>query len=240
MRCRRIARTRRAAPWSSGLRSCACRETVQLIVRVNTVGTPEGEADLRAALSRVPAIGAVLLPKVESAEDVRAAARLAEASNSDAELYAIIETAQGLEDCGAIARADPRLKALFFGGFDLSTALGCAMAWEPLLYARSRVVHAGALGGIEVLDSPFPDVDDVEGLRANCERIKALGMTGKAAKHAKQIATIRDAFTPTAAEIARARTIVEMFRADPTRPLVYEGKLIELPAIKRLERLCSL
>ena len=212
-------------------------DAVQLIVRVNTMGSPEGESDIRAVVSRMPAIGALLLPKVESTEDVRAAVRIAESLNSAVELYAIIETTQGLEDCGAIALSDPRLRALFFGGFDLSTALGCAMAWEPLLYARSRVVHAGALGGIEVLDSPFPDVDDVEGLRANCERIKALGMTGKAAKHAKQVATIRDAFTPTAAEIARARSIVEMFRADPTRPLVYEGKLVELPTIRKLERL---
>jgi len=114
------------------------------------------------------------------------------------------------------------------------------MAWEPLLYARSRVVHAGALAGIEVLDSPYPELDNEPGLRENCEKVKALGMTGKCAKHASQIATIRDAFTPTDAEVARARAIVGQFRADPTRPLVYEGKLVELPSVKKLERIAGL
>jgi citrate lyase beta subunit len=114
------------------------------------------------------------------------------------------------------------------------------MAWEPLLYARSRVVHAAALGRIEVIDSPYPDVNDDAGLRAACEQVKALGMTGKAAKHARQVATIRGAFTPTRGEIERARAIVALFRADPTQPLVFEGKLVELPSIKRLERIADL
>ena len=221
----------------AALRSLQARPEVQLIARVNALADPDGPRDLRTMLLELPAIGAVLLPKVESPEEVRWAGTLAEESGRDAELYAIIETAQGLEHCAQIARAHPRLKALFFGGFDLSTALGCAMAWEPLLYARSRVVHAGALGGIEVIDSPYPDVANLEGLRAACEQVKALGMSGKAAKHASQVATIREAFTPTAAEMDRARRIVEMFRGDPTKPLVFEGKLVELPTIKKLQRM---
>jgi (S)-citramalyl-CoA lyase len=213
---------------------------VQVAVRVNTVRTPEGRADIDAILSHAPSVGALMLPKVDSAEDILDVSRAAARRSSPVELYAIIETAPGLERSAEIAAADGRLKALFFGGFDLSTALGCAMAWEPLLYARSRVVHAGALGGIEVIDSPFADVNDLEGLGADCVRIRALGMAGKCAKHATQVATILEAFTPTAAEIERARRIVALFRADPVRPLVFDGKLIELPAIKRLERLAAM
>jgi len=212
----------------------------QLIARINSLDSPEGPIDLRAALRESTALEGVLLPKVENAEQVRRAGALADELRSSAELYAIIESAEGLADALAIARSHTRLKALFFGGFDLSTALGCEMAWEPLLYARSRVVHAAALGRIEVIDSPFPSVDDEVGLRAACERAKALGMSGKAAKHSHQVSTIREVFTPSANEIRRARTIVDMFRADPTRPLVFEGKLVELPTIKRLERLADL
>jgi citrate lyase beta subunit len=213
---------------------------VQAITRINSLGTFEGPVDLRAALLEAPALGGVLLPKVESAEEVRWAGELADEAKSAAELYAIIETAEGLENAVAIAMAHPRLKALFFGGFDLSTALGCAMAWEPLLYARSRVVHAAAIGRIEVIDSPFPDIHDEAALRANCRQAKALGMAGKCAKHASQIAAILETFTPTSQEVERARVIVGLFRADPTRPLVYEGKLVELPTIKRLERIAGL
>lgn len=221
----------------AALKGVAVSAGVQLIARVNSLGSFEGPIDLRAALLEMGALGGVMLPKVESAEEVRWAGAIAEESGRDAELYAIIETTQGLESCAQIARSHPWLKALFFGGFDLSTALGCAMAWEPLLYARSRVVHAGALAGIEVIDSPYPDVADLEGLRAACEQVRALGMTGKAAKHASQLATIRDVFTPTPAEVERARRIVEMFREDPTKPLVFEGKLVELPTIKKLQRM---
>jgi (S)-citramalyl-CoA lyase len=222
------------------LRDLKVPKGVELIARVNSLRSRDGIGDMRTALLEPGPLRALMLPKVDTADEVRWAAALVQEAKSSVDLYAIIETAQGLENCAAIARAGARLKALYFGGFDLSTALGCDMAWEPLLYARARVVHAAACAGIEALDCPFPEIDDVTGLRAECERVKALGMSGKAAKHASQVATIREAFTPTPAEIARARRIVELFRAEPTRPLVFEGKLIELPAIKRLERVADL
>jgi len=221
------------------LRKVAPPRGVQLIARVNSLRSTAGVEDA-VALLREPRIGGLLLPKVESADEVRWAAALADDAGRETELYAIIETADGLEHCRGIAAAHERMKALFFGAFDLSTALGCANEWEPLLYARSRAVHAAAAANIEVIDSPFAGVEDLEGLRAACAQVKALGMNGKAAKHASQVATIREAFTPTRSEIERARAIVAKFQADPTRPLLHEGKLVELPAIKRLERLAAL
>ena len=212
---------------------------VQLMARVNAMNEPDGAEDLHALLREGPAFRGVMLPKVNGPDEVRAAGDLVDAARADVDLYAIIETAEGLERCGEIAQAHPRLQALVFGGFDLSAALGCEMAWEPLLYARSRVVHAAALGRVEVIDSPYPDVADVDGLRENCARVRALGMTGKAAKHASQVATILGAFTPSAAEVARAKAIVALYEADPTRPLVHEGKLVELPTVKRMQRIAA-
>ncbi len=168
---------------------------MQLVARVNEIGTPEGDEDVRA-LSRSPgALGALMLPKVNAATAITRAIELSAAAPF--ELYPIIETCEGLEQCAAIARTGSQLKALVFGGFDLSTALGCEMAWEPLLYARSRVVHAAAWAGVDCLDSPYPVIDDLAGLRESCSRAKALGMTGKAAKHASQVRAIVESFTPT-------------------------------------------
>lgn len=212
---------------------------VQLIARVNGMLEPDGLLDVRALLAQAPAFGGFLLPKVVGPDEVRAAAEMCEQSGRSLDLYAIIETAEGLEHCVTIAGAHPLLKALYFGGFDLSTALGCEMAWEPLLYARSRVVHAAGMAGVQVIDSPYADVADLAGLRDSCARVKSLGMAGRCAKHASQVAAILESFTPSAKEIRRARDIVAQFRKDPTRPLVYEGKLIELPAIKRLERIAA-
>ena len=219
--------------------TCTVPEGVQLLARVNAMSEPEGADDLHAILRDGVRFGGVMVPKVNDAEEVRMAGVLADAAGRDLDLYPIIETAEGLERAAEIAQAHPRVKALVFGGFDLSNALGCEMAWEPLLYARSRAVHAGALARIEVMDSPFPDVADLDGLAESCARARALGMTGKAAKHASQVATIRAAFTPTPREIERARAIVAMYEADPTRPLVYEGKLVELPTVKRMQRIAG-
>jgi citrate lyase beta subunit len=196
-------------------------------------------ADVEALITNGGAAGAFMLPKVSGPGDVLAAAARLEAAGSAIELAAIIETAEGLEHCASIARAHARLRSLYFGGFDLSSALGCAMAWEPLLYARSRVVHAAALAGIEALDSPYPGTTDLAGLAADCARVKALGMTGRCTKHASHVTPIRRAFSATAEEIARARQIVGLFRRDPTRPLTFEGRLVELPAIRRLERIAD-
>jgi (S)-citramalyl-CoA lyase len=213
---------------------------VQLAVRINSLRSLDGVADLLECL-QLPRrrLEAVVLPKVETEDEVRWAGILADEAESRLELHAIVETNDGLENCLQIAKSHPRLKALFFGGFDLSTALGCAMAWEPLLYARSRVVHAAASAGIEALDSPFPEVDNLAGLRASAEQAKSLGMVGKAAKHASQIPAINGIFTPQAREVERARKILELFALDPTKPLVFEGKLIELPTIKRLRRVAE-
>ena len=212
----------------------------QLAVRINSLRSLDGVADILACLQLGRTrLGAVVLPKVETDDEVRWAGILADEADSHLELYVIVETNDGLENCLQIAKSHPRLKALFFGGFDLSTALGCAMAWEPLLYARSRVVHAAASASIEVLDSPFPEVDNLAGLRASAEQAKSLGMVGKAAKHATQIPAITDIFTPQSREVERARKILEVFAVDPRKPLVFEGKLIELPTIKRLRRIAE-
>lgn len=213
----------------------------RIVVRINSLRTVEGLADMHAFLVRPHTVGALVLPKVETDDELRWAAALAEDAGSALQFICIIETADGLENCGAIARAHPRLAALFFGGFDMSTALGADMAWEPLLYARSRVVHAAAgAGGLQVLDSPFPGLDDAAGLHNSAMKARSIGMSGKTAKHASHIGAINAVFTPDEAEIAHARRVVAAFEQDPGRPLVVDGKLVELPTIKRLQRLTGL
>lgn len=179
------------------LASVAQDGRVELAVRINSLRSRDGVADMLACL-QLPrtSLGAVVLPKVQTGDEVCWAGGLADEADSRLDLYAIVETNDGLANSRQIAKGHSRLKALFFGGFDLSTALGSEMAWEPLLYARSRVVHAAASAGIEALDSPFPEVSSPDGLRASAARAKALGMAGKAAKDISQIRTITEVFTP--------------------------------------------
>ena len=86
----------------------------------------------------------------------------------------------------------------------MSAALGCQMAWEPLLYARSKVVHACALAAIPLLDSPYAGkVEDINGLRDDCVRAKALGLKGKCARQPAQVATIHAVFAEIGAPPSR-------------------------------------
>ena len=86
----------------------------------------------------------------------------------------IIETVRGLAAVEEIAGA-PSALGVLFGPGDLALELGCATDWEPLLYARSRTIHAARLAGKYALDGPFFDVGDQEGLASEAARAQALG-----------------------------------------------------------------
>jgi (S)-citramalyl-CoA lyase len=94
------------------------------------------------------------------------------------------------------------------GAADLAADLGADAAWEPLAFARSRLVAASALHAVMPIDSPFFDIHDERGLRDETGRAVALGFEAKAAIHPNQIAIINAALTPTEAAVAKARAII--------------------------------
>ncbi|EDP61045.1 Citryl-CoA lyase [alpha proteobacterium BAL199] len=77
------------------------------------------------------------------------------------------------------------------------------VGWEALLYARSRVVHAAAGAGVDVIDVPFLDLNDMDGMKREAEAARALGFCGKGSIHPKQVPVLNEIFTPTEAEFAR-------------------------------------
>merc|ERR1712023_104597 len=90
-------------------------------------------------------------------------------------LHIIIESNSGLEKAHQIAQASPRVEAMLFGGVDMAAELRCEASWEALLYARSRLVHAAAAAQLDLIDVPFLDLSDPEGLRKEATSAKALG-----------------------------------------------------------------
>jgi citrate lyase beta subunit len=144
-----------------------------------------------------------------------------------------------LERAHEIARASDRIDSLILGAVDMSADLRCQKAWEPLLYTRSRLVHAAASAGIDLLDVPYLNLDDPEGLRQEATGCARLGFTGKASIHPNQIAIINEAFTPTAEQIARARKLVAAFEKNPSGLVVVDNELIELPVIRSMQRILA-
>ena len=122
----------------------------------------------------------------------------------------------------------------------MAAELRCANAWEPLLYARSRVVHAAASAGLDVIDVPYLDLDDLEGMVHAAQQARELGFSGKGAIHPKQIEALNQVFTPSGEEIARARQIIATFEEADTGLVVIDGKLIEKPVLREMERVLAI
>ena len=155
-------------------------------------------------------------------------------------LHVIIETNRGLQAAFDIAGCSSRIDGLFFGGIDMAAELRCGSDWESLLYARSRVVHAAASAGIDVVDVPYLDLGDMEGMITAARHAKRLGFSGKGAIHPKQVGTLNDVFTPTAEEVERARRIISAFEEADTGLVVVDGKLIEKPVLRDMFRILAI
>ena len=204
----------------------------EVSLRINDPKTDLGQRDLDALLGAAVRPDALMLPKVSGADDVRAVEATIGARGLDLPLIVQIETAQGVAAAIEIGTASPNVSALFFGAIDLSAELGCAVEWDSLVYARSKVVLAAAVAGVAALDSPFMNVAALDALRTESRRARRLGFVGKAAIHPTQVSVIQEALAPTADEIAWARKVVAAYEANEGGVLLVEGQLIERPVVR--------
>lgn len=190
-------------------------------VRINAIDTP-WSADDAAEAGRLADF--VMVPKAESPDHLARVAELAPGKP----LWPLVETAEGLRRAWDIAAATG-VQGVLFGAFDYSADVGCALEWEPLLFARSQLAAACARARVELLDAPSGDIRDNDALAGSTRRAKALGFTGRACIHPDQVASVNGVFTPADAELAEARRLVEAFDAAGGRAAQLDGKLIELP-----------
>lgn len=213
---------------------------VERIVRINCLREAFGLADVQAVLSTDTPPPALMLPKVRTPDEIVWLDNLLTERGHPTRLHVIIETNAGLEAVYDIARASLRIDALFFGGVDMAAELRCKNAWEPLLYARSRVVHAAASVGIDVVDVPFLDLEDPEGMERDARLALDLGFSGKGSVHPKQIPILNKVFTPDQAQVERARRVIRAFEEADTGLVVIDGKLIEKPVLREMHRILKI
>ena len=213
---------------------------VERIVRINSMRERFGIEDVNAVLASTTPPPALMMPKVRTPDEVVMLDQLLTEAGHATRLHVIIETNEGLEAAFEIARCSNRIDAMFFGGVDMAAELRCQNTFESMIYARSRVVHASAAAGLDVIDVPFLDLDDPEGMRIEAEKVRDLGFAGKGSVHPKQIATLNEVFTPSADKIARARRIIAEFEAADTGLVVIDGKLIEKPVLRDMYRIVAI
>jgi citrate lyase subunit beta / citryl-CoA lyase len=210
------------------------------MVRIN-----QGERGLEDLNYAIPHhVNLILLPKCESAEQVLAVGhRITELLKKNkiagpVWIMPIIESALGVLQAYSIASASENVVSLAIGLEDYTADLGTRRSSEGTesFFARSMVVNAARAAGIQPIDSVFSDVADMEGLKQNVIRSKALGFDGMGCIHPRQIRVIHENFAPTAEEIEKAKRIVFAFHEAQSLGLgvVSLGtKMIDPPVVKR-------
>lgn len=208
---------------------------VAVAVRINPLTSPWGERDVADLVERAgPRIGSLVIPKVESGEDVLAVDRLLCSVGEPARgvgLQALIETAGGILRAGEIAIGSPRLEALILGYADLAASLGRAPGPAPpeqWLHAQETVLVAARAAGLQAIDGPYLEIRDDDGLRLRAEHARALGFDGKWAVHPGQLGIINAAFTPVHEELVRARAILDaLARAEGRGAVELDGEMVD-------------
>lgn len=206
---------------------------VPVHVRVNALDSPWAGQDL-AAVAPAPGLCALRLPKITSPAEVVRIAR--HTVPTGLPLYALLETALGVEQAYAVATAHPSLRGIALGEADLRADLGvCEDA--GLDWSRSRVIVAARAAGLPPpAQSVHPDVRDVEGLAASCAHGRALGFLGRAAIHPRQLPVIERAFLPTEEEIEQAETIVKAAAAEQGGQALPDGRFIDTAVATAAQR----
>ncbi len=217
----------------------------EVVVRVNALSTPWGEADLAALVRCAP--DAVLVPKIADAGDlIRYDQRLADAP-APTRLWAMIETCGCLFHLHAIAAlgASTRLSALVLGGNDLAKEMRAEPGdgRAPLLAALTLMIAAARAHGLVALDGVYNALDDVAGLEVECRQGRAFGFDGKTLVHPNQIGIANAVFSPTPDQLAWAEGVANAF-ADPANAgrgvLRVQGQMAERLHLEQAERLLAL
>lgn len=201
------------------------------------------------------ALDAVMIPKVNRPEDLHAVSTLlsglelaVDLEPGKIELEAQIESAEGLANAYAIARATPRLGALHFGPGDFAaslhmpqTSIGTMDEWDEAYpghrfhYAMQRIVVAARATGVRVLDGPVADYGDEEGLRRSCLTARSLGFDGKWCIHPTQIPVVNEVFSPTDKEVDWAEKVIAAYEeasAAGSGSVSVDGQMVDAASIK--------
>jgi (S)-citramalyl-CoA lyase len=177
-------------------------------IRINAPVTRTGIEDLHLLLESSAAPDYIILPKCDSPAFISMVRALLDQTAKSTEIIALIESAKGIEALPDIVRSDVRPVALLFGAADMEADLGAKAEWETMLFVRSRIVQVAASARIVIVDSPFFDIADLDGLKRETRAAMDLGFHSKAAIHPKQISIINEVFVASSEEITKARQIL--------------------------------
>ncbi len=230
-------------------------------VRCNALDTPLAYRDLIDIIGKAGhLLDAVVIPKVNHPGDIHFVHRLLDGIEMDRQLSnrigieASIESAAGLENVSLTAKASNRMVSLVFGIADYSASIGARLVsvsghgeaetdvypghrWH---FPLSRIIMAAKANGLQVMDAPYGNFKDFDGLRRSAVMSNALGCDGKWVIHPSQIEIVNAVFSPSPEEIERARVVIEAYEAatESGRGAVsLEGSVVDNATIRMARQL---
>jgi citrate lyase subunit beta-like protein len=210
------------------------------LVRINPIGSGLQRDDLEAVLPYQP--DGIVIPKVERADQVQWVSK--QITDEHTRLLVLIESARAIINLREIAAADPRIDALIFGSEDFASDIGATRTREgqEISYARNAVVIHAAAFGLQPIDTLVTDFNDEARLIEDCRLGVQLGFVGKLAIHPKQVNVIQAAYTPSDAEIDRARKLIEAHdrhQAGGSGAFAIDGQMIDMPIVRAAEQVLA-
>jgi citrate lyase subunit beta/citryl-CoA lyase len=205
--------------------------------------------DLEAAVG--PDVRAIVLPKVDSAEHVRALSEIAASVEDERGLpvghtlfFPRIEGAKGLLNAAEIAAADPRVVAIGLGSSDYTLSVGMESGGLGNAIASFHVVNAAAAAGVPPIGlvGTIVDFGDLEAFRRVAEESRALGLRGAPCVHPSQVPILNEVFSPTEEELERARRVVEEYEkalAAGEGAITVDGRFVDVPYYEQAKRLLA-
>ena len=234
-------------------RAGAAGQRPRLLVRINGLETGMTDADLDVIVAGKP--DAVVFPKAEGGPsivhlDAKLTAREAIAGLPEGHIKILaqaVESAAGLFSAGTYRNASPRLIGLTWGPEDLSAELSAETnrdpqgeLTEPYRLARSICLYAAAAAKVPAIETVYVDFRNSEGLRRDTEAARRDGFAGRLAIHPAQVQVINEVFTPTAAQIEKAKAVIAAFAKQPDAGAVgIDGKMYDRPHLARAQALLA-
>jgi citrate lyase subunit beta / citryl-CoA lyase len=225
-------------------------------VRINDLTTEYAYEDIIEVVEGAREnLDVIMLPKAMSAADVQFVDKLLSMMEKKLGLKkrigidVLIEEVEAMMRVEEIAASTPRLECLIFGMGDYSASQGISLRdiggasgypgdiWH---YQRHKLTIAARAHRIDAVDGPFADFRDPDAFREECRRSMILGMVGKWAIHPSQVALAQEAFSPPAADVARARDMIQAYDqalAQGLGAVQYDGKMIDIASVRIVRNL---
>ncbi|MFC1669619.1 HpcH/HpaI aldolase/citrate lyase family protein [Spirochaetota bacterium] len=222
-----------------------------VFTRVNAFETELLEEDLKYVVTN--GLDGIMLPKSETAEDIKKLEKLLEAEEKKKKLdaksvkiIALIESPLGVANVSEIIAASDRVVGVGFGAGDYSREIGAGMGVSKLSpeelfvmshYPKAKIALAARAAGIEAFDTPFAGmVIDTKGLVDQTWKAKLMGFTGKQLVHPRHVEPVNAVFTPAEDDLKFAKQVIELYEEAKAKGLgatTFGGRMIDFGSYKR-------